>query len=461
MLDKNKILETAEDLLGLLDVASLNATLHRDLKSAVKRVCDVAGCTPRRLRLEVPTLRKTLRQAHPAAHGITPKTWANLLSRFRAALRLADVIDPQWQGFAMHHVAWAPLVQAIAEDKRLSCGLAAFSNWCAAHDILPEEVNDEVVQRLLRWLEKRTLCPKPRDVVRRVPHLWNEVSVKIEIWPKTRLTTLSFKAPFKRHQWGELSEIFRNDAQAYLTMRAELDLFDERPNAPKARLAASTLRQQSEHLRLSASILIESGVAIEDITSLADLVKPERFKIILRYYHERANRKPNAFVICLAKTLIQVAQHHVSATPGEVDQLRRFASKLPAVPFDLTAKNKAVAVQFESDHLRAKLLFLPEQLIAEVARSLAQGRLRFVDAQVAIAIDIDLVIPLRPQNLSALTWQRHFSEPDGSKGRLLLHIPGQERLNRNSRIWSPRFRRMWLSVCAGTGVTFCRASTPT
>ena len=155
-------------------------------------------------------------------------------------------------------------------------------------------------------------------------------------------------------------------------------------------------------------------------------MRPESSKIILRHYHERANRKPNAFVICLAKTLIQVAQYHVGATQDEVDQLKRFASKLPAVPFDLTAKNKAVAAQFESDQLRAKLLFLPEQLMAEVAQSLARGHLRFVDAQVAVAIDIDLVIPLRPQNLSSLAWQRHFSEPDGPNGRLLLHIPAQE-----------------------------------
>jgi integrase len=64
--------------------------------------------------------------------------------------------------------------------------------------------------------------------------------------------------------------------------------------------------------------------------------------------------------------------------------------------------------------------------MAEVARHLARGRLRFVDAQVSAALDIDLIIPLRPQNLSSLTWRRHFSEPDGPKGRLLLHIPAEE-----------------------------------
>jgi hypothetical protein len=75
------------------------------------------------------------------------------------------------------------------------------------------------------------------------------------------------------------------------------------------------------------------------------------------------------------------------------------------------------------------LLFLPETLLAEVARSVTQGaRLRFVDAQVAIAIDLLLVVPLRSQNLSSLDWGRHFYEPDGPspRGRLMMHIPARE-----------------------------------
>ena len=193
----------------------------------------MAGVAPATVPAEAPALRAMLAKIRPAAHGVSPKTWANLLSRFRAALRLADVIDPVWQGSAMQHPAWAPLVQAIAEDKRLSCGLAAFFNWCASQAIAPEEVDDAVVQQFHRWLENRTLCPKPRDVVRRVPNLWNEASEKIEIWPKIKLTTLSFKSPPKRLQWSDLSESFRRDAQAYLAMRAKPDLFDERPNAPR------------------------------------------------------------------------------------------------------------------------------------------------------------------------------------------------------------------------------------
>src|SRR4029077_15158287 len=51
---------------------------------------------------------------------------------------------------------------------------------------------------------------------------------------------------------------------------------------------------------------------------------------------------------------------------------------------------------------------------------------RFVEAQVAIAIDIMLASPLRPQNLSSLSWRQHFSEPNGPRSPLLLHIAARD-----------------------------------
>jgi hypothetical protein len=317
---------------------------------------------------------------------------------------------------------WRPLLEAIADDKRLSNGLAAFANWCTAQGISPAEVNDGAVQQFLTWLETRTLYPKPRDLVRRVPNVWNEASAKFQTWPSTKLKTLSFRAPSKHLKWSDLSQSFWQDADAYLSLRANPDLFDQRPEAPKRPLAATTLRQQSEHLRLAASILVQNG----EISSLADLVRPERFKTILRYYHDQAKREPNSFVVALATTLVQVARYHVGATAEEVAELKRLAGLLPTVPFDLTAKNKTLLRQLESERLRAKLLFLPEHLITKVGKHSERGRIRFVDAQVAIAIDILLAIPLRPQNLSSLHWQKHFSEPNGSRGRLLLHIEHED-----------------------------------
>src|SRR5262249_38196989 len=167
----------------------------------------------------------------------------------------------------------------------------------------------------------------------------NEARSKVDFWPRTKLATLSFKAPPKHRPWSELSPGFQQDAEAYLDLRENPDLFDERPEAPKRPLAATTLRQQREHLRLAASILARDG---EVVASLADVVRPESFKKVLRYYHNQAKGEPNAFIIGVAKTLIQVAQYHTGATSKEVDELKRIAGKLPALPFDLTPKNKSL-----------------------------------------------------------------------------------------------------------------------
>jgi hypothetical protein len=170
--------------------------------------------------------------------------------------------------------------------------------------------------------------------------LWNAASEQVEVWPKAKLTLISFKAPAKRRQWTDLPQDFRADAEAYLAMRADSDPFDERPNAPIRPLAASTIQQQKAHLRLAASVLVESGMPVEGLTSVAALVGTERFKTILRHYHEGANRQPNAFVVGVAKTLIQAAYHYVGSSPEHIVQLKRIAAKLPAIPSSLPPRTR-------------------------------------------------------------------------------------------------------------------------
>jgi integrase len=418
-MNENRSVGTLADVLAFIDQAGLTGTRRRDMVSAVKRLCEMADTAPASARAEPPVLKDMLSRIRPAAHGVSAKSYSNLKSLLGAALQLAGVIDPSGRGRAKRHPEWGPLLEIVADDQRLSNGLAAFANWCAGQGILPGEVNDTVVQRFLIWLETRTLQPRPRDLVRGIPKFWNEASTKFNSWPAIKLTALSFKAPLKHLKWSDLNPSFQQDADAYFKLRENPDLFDERPGAPKDPLAASTLRQQREHLRLAASILVRNG---EAIASLADLVMPERFKRILRYYRDQANREPNAFAIGLAKTLIQVAQYHTGATSKEIDDLKRLAGKLPPVPFDLTEKNKTLLRQLESERTRAKLYFLPEQLMGEVAKELESGRVRVVEAQVAIAIDILLALLPRSQNLSSLSWRDNFSEPNGPRGQLLLHI---------------------------------------
>ena len=197
MTDNNKRLETAEELLRFLDEADLGARRRRDMQSAINRICELGGCVPTSLRLKPPIIRELLRKTLPALHGVSPKTWANMRSLFAAALEMAGIIDRLGRGVALRHPAWGPLMQAIASDQRLAGGLAAFANWCAAKGISPEFVDDAAVQAFLIWLEARTLCPKPRDLVRRVPNVWNEASAKTAAWPIDQTQKSLLQGPSK------------------------------------------------------------------------------------------------------------------------------------------------------------------------------------------------------------------------------------------------------------------------
>ena len=184
--NENAVVRTLADLLSLLDQSDLTGTRRRDMISAAKRICEMFETVPASVPAQPPRLRELLCRIRPAAHGVTAKSYSNLRSLFAAALQLAGVIDPLGRGSARRHPEWRPLLEAIADDQRLSNGLATFANWCASQHVSPGEVNDTTVQRFLVWLEARTLYPKPRDLVRRVPKLWNEASTKFNCWPATK-----------------------------------------------------------------------------------------------------------------------------------------------------------------------------------------------------------------------------------------------------------------------------------
>jgi hypothetical protein len=179
-MNQNKTIGTLADVLSLIDQTGLTGTRRRDMISAIKRICEMAGTTPACVCAGLPVLKEMLSRIRPAAHGVSAKSYSNLRSLLAAALQLAGVIDPSGRGRAIRHPQWGPLLQAVADDQRLSNGLAAFANWCAGQGILPGEVDDSVVQRFLTWLEAKTLHPKPRDLVRRIPNVWNEAGTKFE-----------------------------------------------------------------------------------------------------------------------------------------------------------------------------------------------------------------------------------------------------------------------------------------
>jgi integrase len=425
----NHPIQTAADVLAMLQASSLPEGRRRDLTSALNRVCEMNGVSPTSLKLDVPILRKAL-AIKPAAHGITSKTFSNIRSAFVAAMDWAGVSAPLARGMAGKDRVWSLLAAGISHDKQMSTGLAALMNWCAANGVAPAEVDDALVQRFAVWLETRTLHARPRHIAWSIPPIWNKARKTVPGWPATELKRITFRSPSENLRWEDLPAGLRADAESYLRMRAEPDIFDESPNAPKRAVAASTLHQQREHIRLSASVLLRYNWTPDSLATLADLVAPAALKAVLRHYHKKAEQKPNAFAVAIAKTLLAIARYHLRLPEAELRELKTIAGKLPGVPLELTEKNKDLLRVLEGDRMKAQLLYLPETLMKKAHAELADGRLPLVLAQMAVAVDILLFAPLRPQNLAALNWQRHFRESNGSKGGLQLYVPKAETKSR-------------------------------
>jgi hypothetical protein len=181
-MNESGAVNTLADVLALVDQTGLPGTRGRDMASAIRRLCEMAGTAPAGVPAEPPLLREMLSRIRPAAHGVSAKSYSNLRSLLSAALQLVGVVHPLGRGNARRDAGWGPVLETVAEDQRLSTGLAAFANWCASQGISPAEVHDDAVQSFRIWVEAKTLHPKPRDLVRRVPKLWNEASTKFRSW---------------------------------------------------------------------------------------------------------------------------------------------------------------------------------------------------------------------------------------------------------------------------------------
>src|SRR5215471_4734563 len=94
---------TLSDVVARLETdPSLAATRRRDLISAVRCISEKTGVDPRITPASLRHMRPLINAVRPARHDLTPKTWANLCSNFRAAVvsalpRQPKQSDPGWE----------------------------------------------------------------------------------------------------------------------------------------------------------------------------------------------------------------------------------------------------------------------------------------------------------------------------------------------------------------------------
>jgi integrase len=166
---------------------------------------------------------------------------------------------------------------------------------------------------------------------------------------------------------------------------------------------------------------VKQGVHVDTLRSLADLVSPRVVRLILDHYLAKKGGKIVTFTIDMAERLYAIARTYAKAPEEQLRQLERFCLKLRRERRQgLTEKNTAVIRAFKDPQNRARLKALPGQLFDEALAERDALVQAAVKAAIALAIQIELVAPMRLANLSALHLETNVIRVGGSE--LVYHL---------------------------------------
>jgi integrase len=391
---------------------------RRDLISAVRRVCEITSIDPRAAPASFQHMRPLINKVRPAKHGLQPKTWSNLRSNFRTALaqalpRTRPQLDPVWEK-----------LRVALPDQRMKAGLSRLITYCAREGIAPAAVCEAVLDRFLTELQEDTLVPSPSDCHRRTCRLWNEAVKRVPGWPRVPVSMpasqLRRTLPLSAYPEGVQKEfeLWVSPSRGHRFAQ----------HGPRKRLRPATVTQNKVLIELALFAAVEAGTDPSSITTLDYLFEPPVFQAILeRYCKDDAAETPRPTAYNLARTLIGLARQRLGSSPGalkRIAELHRLRRCLGPQPQGLTEKNRRLLRDLSDPATLARLLLLPERLAAWAPRSTqARGPLAM---ELAVAVAILLVAPMRISNLAGLHLKQHLVRPGGSGSLWLIDIPPEQ-----------------------------------
>jgi integrase len=420
---------TIATLQGVLDrlaaETSLAASRRRDLRSAVTSFAKLKGQPPGAIGLDLAAIRETLDRMVPAAAKMSAKRWANLRSDLAAAID-ASGLHPMLKTADLGlDATWTKLVKPVT-DPRVRNGLSRFARWASLRGVAPDAVGETVIARFAAELEAGTLIRNLDQQGGTVTKTWN---ILVTLQPDCGLRPVQVAAakPPIRVALERLPLSFQTDLERYLTWASAPD-----PLADDARaraLAPKTLRLRREQIHSAVSAAVAAGIPVAQLISLASLVAPDVFRVILRHRWQQDGSKLSAYTHGLAGGLIAIALEWVKAPPDVVSKLKADRRKLGTLPPGLTDKNKAMLRKFDDPHRLRAMIDLPDRLWCAARRDLARSRRPFIDLQSALALDLLLHVPLRMENLARLSFQKHLHWPQGPGKPALVVIGADETKN--------------------------------
>jgi hypothetical protein len=371
-------------------------------------------------------VRADLARLHPVPTGVTPKTLANHKANVKSALRwLTQEKDVPKHGAPLAPV-WEEL-RARITDRFVRWRLSSFMRFCSASGITPAEVDEIIVERF-KGYRAQSGTPTDDASARRLARAWNSNVGKIRGWPARRLGEPVVKATTEL-AWTDFPEGFRRDVAQYLQGLTQVRR--SRSGRRIRPLKPSTIRQRRVELAAAARMAVRTGVPITDLNSLAALFSPDVVEKILDAYWAKNGETPKAFTIDLAHRFVTIARETKcidDATCERLEQLRRALEDQRLS--GLTDKNTALIRQVLTPGVWSRVVKLPQHMMSTASSQRSWPSKAAVTAQLAVAIAILTVAPVRLANLVTIRLGSNLIKPDGPDSDYWLVFPDYDVKNR-------------------------------
>ena len=340
---------------------------------AIRSACRWSGRDPEAVPFTASSVRALLLATSPGKAGVSKKTMQNARSAIEAILR--------FYGLGRSTMDSVPLTAELSEwfakfSKYEKAGASRFFRFVSVLGRPINEVSDSDAGSFLAALEAEFPEKAARAKYKGALRAWNGLALTYPDWPGRQLTRRLARETWAL-SWEQFPPSLKLAVDALFAAReAPADLFAL--HRVGKRLKPSTVRNREEHLRISASILCTTcGLKPGDLTCLADLCRPDRFKAIIGSIVERYDGKVTAYVEQIAITLLQAARECGVLSDGEVGEVEAlrhsvYRRGLSDRRNDVSPDQQILDELDDSDRMDA-LLSLPTKTVMRVHRRWEEG----------------------------------------------------------------------------------------
>ena len=177
---------------------------------------------------------------------------------------------------------------------------------------------------------------------------------------------------------------------------------------------------------------VRLGTPIESLKTLAALLDPHLVEKVVDAEWEKNGPQPKTSTIDLGKKALAVARSVGCLDGAGLEQLDEIRAKLEKHrPEGLTPKNMKLIRQILNGTAWQRVVNYPTELMKEARRRKDQSPVKAaVMAEVAVAIAIETVAPVRAANLATIRLDENLIRPGGLDSNYLLMFPHYDVKNR-------------------------------